>query len=246
MLSEPKKFTIQDFERMQYDVVSLPAQRLQAIVKKTRPERHADLVDEFLKWDARMTIDSRPALVFELWSAALPASVYPPEWKGRTNLELMLRMLEEKPSRHALDESLDRAIAEIEKNLPNRADWKWGAVHTMAWRHPLNVKSLNLPADAAGGRREYGACVERDDGDERRVVSRDSGRSGLGPVDDDECAGRIGRSGEQALPRPGGRLGRGALSSDAVHAQSGGSGDGRADRFRTTTDTMKGCRTSTA
>jgi penicillin amidase len=104
-----------------------------------------------LKWDARMTIDSRPALVFELWSAALPASVYPPEWKGRTNLELMLRMLEEKPSRHALDESLDRAIAEIEKNLPNRADWKWGAVHTMAWRHPLNVKSLNLPPTPRAG-----------------------------------------------------------------------------------------------
>lgn len=151
MLSEPKKFTIEDFERMQYDVVSLPAQRLQAIVRKTRPSRHGEIVDEFLKWDARMTIDSRPALVYEMWSAALPASVYPPEWKGRTNIEFVLRMLEQKPNQHTLDESLDRAIAEIEKNLPRKEDWKWSAVHTMAWRHPLNVKTLNLPPTPRAG-----------------------------------------------------------------------------------------------
>ena len=145
ILAQPKKFTVEDFEHMQYDVVSLPAQRLQAVVRKTRPSRHPEIVDEFLKWDARMTPDSRPALVFEMWITALPASVYPPEWKGRTNLEFVLKTLEQKPNAHALDDSLDRAIAEIEKNLPRKEDWKWGAVHTMQWRHPLGVKSLNLP-----------------------------------------------------------------------------------------------------
>src|SRR5262249_6171201 len=108
ILNEKKKFTIEDFERMQYDVVPLPAQRLQAIVKKSPPGTHRDLVDEFLKWDAGMASDSRPALLFEMWSAALPATLYPPQWRGRTNLEVVLKMLEEKPNPHALAESLDR------------------------------------------------------------------------------------------------------------------------------------------
>ncbi len=145
ILSEPRKFTVEDFEKMQYDVVSLPAKRLQAIVRKSRPEVHRDLVDEFLKWDARVTPDSRPALVFEMWMAALPASIYPPDWRGRTNIELVLKMLEEKLNPRALNESLNRAVAEIEKNLPNRETWKWASVHTMQWRHPLGVKSLGLP-----------------------------------------------------------------------------------------------------
>ncbi|MBZ5606037.1 MAG: penicillin acylase family protein [Acidobacteriia bacterium] len=145
MLSEKKKFTVEDFERMQYDVTSLPAKRFQAVVKKSPPSKNRDIVDEFLKWDARITPDSRPALVYEMWIAALPQSIYPPEWRGRTNLEIELKMLEEKPNPHALAESLDRAVAEIERNLPHRESWKWGAAHTMQWRHPLGVKSLNLP-----------------------------------------------------------------------------------------------------
>ena len=46
MLNEQKKFGIADFERMQYDVLCIPARRLQAIVRKSRPERHADIVNE--------------------------------------------------------------------------------------------------------------------------------------------------------------------------------------------------------
>jgi penicillin amidase len=145
MLSEPKKFTVEDFEHMQYDAVSLPAKRLQAIVRKSRPERNRELVDEFLKWDARVTPDSRPALVFEMWIAALPSYVYPPEWRGRTNLEIVLKMLEDKPNPRALSEALDRAVAEIERNLPHRETWKWSAAHTMEWKHPLGVKTLALP-----------------------------------------------------------------------------------------------------
>ncbi len=145
ILSGNKKFTVADFENIQYDVVSLPARRFQAIVRKSRPEKHRELVDEFLNWDARVAPGSRPALVFEMWIAALPGSLYPPEWRGRTNLEIELKMLEEKPNRQALADSLDKAVAEIEKNLPNRETWKWSAAHTMQWRHPLNLKNLALP-----------------------------------------------------------------------------------------------------
>jgi penicillin amidase len=161
MLEQPKKFTIEDFEHMQYDVTSLPAKRFQAIVRKSRPPGDEALVDEFLNWDARVTPDSRPALIYEMWIAALPAFLYPPQWMGRVNEEVMLKMLEAKPNPRAISESFDRTIGEIDRHLPDRASWQWRYAHTLAWTHPLNARNLNLPpvarpgdsntVDAAGG-----------------------------------------------------------------------------------------------
>ena len=151
ILREPKKFTVADFERMQYDLVCLPARRFQAIVRRSRPEQHALIVDEFLKWDAHLTADSRAGLIYELWLSFLQVSVFPREWTGRVNLEVLLRMLEEKPNRRALAESLDRTISELESKLPHRETWKWSAAHTLQLRHPLNVASLNLPPQPRPG-----------------------------------------------------------------------------------------------
>jgi penicillin amidase len=160
MLVEQKKFSVVDFEHMQYDVVSLPAKRLQEIVRKSRPEGHREIVDEFLRWDARLTPESRSALVFEMWITYLSPEVFP-EWRGRLNLELILKTLEAKPNPRALTNSLDRAIGDLRKRLPHEGSWKWSAAHVMRWRHPLNQASLNLQAvdrpgdgdtvDAAGG-----------------------------------------------------------------------------------------------
>jgi len=160
LLAEPKKLSVADFERMQYDIVSLPAQRLQAIVRKSRPEGNKAIVDEFLKWDARLTPESRPALVFEMWLTYLSPEIFP-EWRGRLNLEKLLKSLEETPNPQALSRSLDRALTDLRKRLPYSATWKWSAAHTMEWRHPLNARELSLPpvarpgdantVDAAGG-----------------------------------------------------------------------------------------------
>ncbi len=192
MLSAPKKFTVQDFEQMQYDVVSLPAKRFQAIVRKAHLERHRELVDEFLKWDARVTADSRPALLFEMWMGALPSYVYPPDWRGRSSVEIVLKSLEDKPNPRAVIESLDRAVAEIEKNLPHHETWKWSAYHTMTWRHPLGVKTLALPptprsgdantVHAAGGAAGASGASYREIFDladwDRSVVTNTPGESG--------------------------------------------------------------------
>ncbi len=160
LLGEPKKFSVIDFEHMQYDVVSLPAKRLQAIVRKSRPEGHAEIVDEFLRWDARLTPESRSALVFEMWITYLSPEVFP-DWRGTLNLDLILKTLEAKPNPRALTNSLDRAITDLRKRLPHEGAWHWSAAHTMRWRHPLNRAELNLPpvtrpgdantVDASGG-----------------------------------------------------------------------------------------------
>jgi penicillin amidase len=192
MLSEQKKFAITDFERMQYDVLCIPARRLQAIVRKSRPERHADIVNEFLKWDARLTADSRPGLVYELWSSALIAQVYPRDWTGTVQLEVVLKILEERPNPKAIAESLDRAVASIERALPHREGWKWSAAHTLVMEHPLGTPSMNMPrvprpgdsntVNAAGGSRgEEGASYRQilDVADwDRSVVTNTPGESG--------------------------------------------------------------------
>ena len=150
MLGEQKKFSVLDFEHMQYDIVSLPAKRLQEIVRKSRPEGHKEIVDEFLRWDARLTPESRSALVFEMWISYLSPEVFP-DWRGRLNLELILKTLEAKPNVRALTNSLDRAITDLRKRLPHEGSWRWSAAHTMQWRHPLDEKTLNLGSTARPG-----------------------------------------------------------------------------------------------
>ena len=56
MLGTRKKFTIEDFKHMQYDVASLPAKRLQAIVRKSRPEGNKEIVDEFFSMLAKRSV----------------------------------------------------------------------------------------------------------------------------------------------------------------------------------------------
>jgi penicillin amidase len=192
MLSEPRKFGIPDFERMQYDVECLPARRFQAIVRKSRPARHGDVIDEFLKWDAKLTADSRPGLVYELWMSALISSVYPRGWTGGVRLEVVLKMLEARPNAGAIADALDRTMSILEQNLPHREDWKWSALHTLVLRHPLNTRNLNLPGvprpgdsetvNAAGGERglegaSYRQILDVADWD-RSVVTNTPGESG--------------------------------------------------------------------
>jgi penicillin G amidase len=192
MLSEPRKFDVADFERMQYDVECLPARRFQVIVRKSRPARHGDIVDEFLKWDAQLTADSRPGLVYELWMSALISSVYPHGWTGGVRLEVVLKMLEARPNATAIADALDRTMSILEQNLPHRDDWKWSALHTLVLRHPLNTRNLNLPGvprpgdsetvNAAGGERglegaSYRQILDVADWD-RSVVTNTPGESG--------------------------------------------------------------------
>jgi penicillin amidase len=145
MLAEPKKFTVEDFERMQYDVVNLEARRFQAIVRKSRPERNQAIVDEFLKWDCRQTADSRPGLVFELWLGFLSSAVFPPQWQGRATLEALFRQLEARPNPRVIAETLDRTLDELRSKLPHPESWRWSAAHTLTLRHPLNLQQFNLP-----------------------------------------------------------------------------------------------------
>ena len=69
MLSEPKKFSIEDFERMQQDVTSIPARRFQQVLRKWKGPSDAQARkawQQLLDWDTRLTADSAPGLLYEL------------------------------------------------------------------------------------------------------------------------------------------------------------------------------------
>jgi penicillin amidase len=147
MLAAGKKLGVADMERMQQDVTSLPARRFQQVLKKWHPaagSRAAQTVDEMLAWDAVLRVDSRPALMYEVWMAKLPAAVFA-ENASRADLESLLDTLEAEPHGAALGKSLDATIEEIERQFGrDRAAWQWGKLHQITFVHPLGKREFQL------------------------------------------------------------------------------------------------------
>jgi len=151
MLKDKQKFSIEDFEKMQQDVLSLPAVRFQKILAQWKPVRHEGTVKLVRDWDARVTADSRAALIFEYWLTELPAALWGPEVEGRPMPpDVVLDALERDPAK-ALGPALDVALGAIEKAIPKPEDRVWGTIHRLKLRHPLNRARLDLPAIARAG-----------------------------------------------------------------------------------------------
>ena len=141
MLQRQPKFSIADFETMQQDVLSLPALRFQKILANWRPDTHQDIVDLVRVWDGRMTADSRAALVFEYWMAKLPQAIWGENWGVRpVSPEVIFNNV----SPAALATALAAALEDIAKAIPNADERRWGRIHLLSLRHPLNVSRLNL------------------------------------------------------------------------------------------------------
>ena len=95
-----KKFNGGDFERMQHDVVSLPARRFQGILRAWKPARggREEAVRRMLlEWDARVTADSVAACIFEVWIAKLPVLALGEKVGRRADLSVVLDSLERHP-----------------------------------------------------------------------------------------------------------------------------------------------------
>jgi penicillin G amidase len=144
-LSSRKDWDRIDFERLQQDVLSLPARRFQAILRSwSLPEgsSYLPVVKLLLNWDAQLRVDSEPALVYELWMSKLPAQVFGPELGARVSIETLLSKLEQDPQPHALEQSLKAALAQLDTEFPS-GKRQWGRLHEIFFRHPLNKKEWN-------------------------------------------------------------------------------------------------------
>jgi penicillin amidase len=146
MILEKKKFSVADFERMQQDVVSVPARRFQEVLKQWRglkTPKEQLILDRMLKWDARLTAESVEALIYEVWMSEIPEDLYPGRMGQSAPLEIVLRTLESRNDRTALARSLNRTIEYLEEKFGHISQWRWGRMHQIHFRHPLGRGEFN-------------------------------------------------------------------------------------------------------
>jgi penicillin amidase len=179
-LSQPgRKFTMEDFQRLQHDEVSLAARRLVPLLAKAKGGS-AELrpwVERLAKWDGTLSRDSAPAALYEIWLARLRETVFKPKlpealWPfigpGLAADEMLAALEppgarwfgEEEPARArdtALLAALEAAVKEAKEKLgPDPARWRWGALHQTPFRHALSTDGerkavLDLPTVERGG-----------------------------------------------------------------------------------------------
>jgi penicillin G amidase len=150
------KLTIADMESMQSDVVSLPAHELQQLVRASALQREPELGD-FLQWDGALTRESAQAALYEFWLREIRHrlgrrfSESHGEWFQDLSPEVVMALLAtpdpvlfgEKPvpTRDALLLEAWRAAREdLSHRLgPDPHLWSWGKIHTIQFRHPLDL-----------------------------------------------------------------------------------------------------------
>jgi penicillin amidase len=151
-------FTVNDFIRLQEDVVSLPAQELVRLLElfqfETDPMRSAARL--LREWDGALTVGSSPAALYEMWVYKLAGAVLRPRmpedlWPVYCeyySLEALVRLLKSPDRRfgpdpvpgrdQVLKKCLITAMMELSTRYgPDMRNWRWGQMHTVTFAHPL-------------------------------------------------------------------------------------------------------------
>lgn len=166
-LAGDRKWSVEETLGLQTDVLSVPARRLCALLAGAKGEAAKDARAFLSGWDHRLTAESGPAALFEIWFTnhlmpAIPARLGP-EGLGAMiavpDTELYVDMLEAASdpgfgsdpvaARDALLlETLEAAWAEARKRMgDDPSAWAWGSIHQGYFDHPLS--RLASPALAA-------------------------------------------------------------------------------------------------
>ncbi|MDI4633663.1 penicillin acylase family protein [Pelomonas sp. V22] len=158
VLKSQPKMSLEDTMRLQTDLLSIPARRLQAVLKsaslQSAPAKEAARLLQ--DWDAVENGSSAAAALYELWftrhlGPALKDALLPPraaQLLRTADAEVMLDTLEQpEPALGAngrarrdeiLDKSLAGAWAELQKLAgSDPAAWRWDKLHHILFAHPL-------------------------------------------------------------------------------------------------------------
>jgi penicillin amidase len=151
------RFTLEDSERMQNDIVATPAQRLLKLLAPLGSDdaQTAAALRMLQAWDGTMHRDSAAAALYEVWSSKPLRAAVIKAGAGDAAAALAapgdntrMLLLLENPSgwvsaaqRDALLlGTLPAAMQELSARLgPDPAAWKWGALHRAEFRHPLGA-----------------------------------------------------------------------------------------------------------
>jgi penicillin G amidase len=157
VLSEKKKFSLADMERLQYDTLSLPARDLVPLLKGAAVADPAaqEARKRLLSWNFVLDRESVPATIYEFWALKLgPLAFAPrvPEQARSTVRQYDMRRViawMQKPDRayganpaegrnRILAQALEDAVADLRKRFGDDMNaWKWGDIHTADLVHPL-------------------------------------------------------------------------------------------------------------
>ena len=149
VLAEGGQFSLEDFKALQLDETSLPARQLVALLRESS-DGSSTTAAAFDGWDFVLGVESNQAALFEAWMKRLPIKYIdayaPPSSRGLISRYLQLPTLIEglraipAEQRHRImSESLDEAFAELTSTLgTDFADWRWGDLHRISFRHPLS------------------------------------------------------------------------------------------------------------
>ncbi len=149
--------SLEDSMAWQNDTVSLPAQRVVALVKPlnssdAQVQRGLDLLRN---WDGNERADSAPAALFEVWFSkylrtAIVRAALTQEGSrlvGAADASRVIAVLERPDTWMTVDKrneimmaTLKSAMLEIEKKLgADPKSWQWGKLHTAVFNHPLSA-----------------------------------------------------------------------------------------------------------
>ncbi len=179
VLANGRKFTVEDFERLQHDETSLPARELTVLLKPLLADSRPTVRDGLQllgQWDCVLATDSAAAVLYEVWLQRLQTEfaslVVPAQAKalvGSASLLLtMLRALKnpdiktfgtnpQVKSYLLLANSLHEAVREVINRLgPDMKKWRWGDLHFAEFKHPLSTddarrKVFDLKPVSRGG-----------------------------------------------------------------------------------------------
>jgi penicillin amidase len=197
LLSQSKKFTPDDFAKIQADVVQefnvILAKALvnAAAITKPREDRTSKLIGMLANWDGRMTADSIEATFVDQTAQAFGHNLLQPYYgeTAATGGEIFLeRVLRERPalwlpaSFHNYDElliaSADRAVAELTTSLnqPDISAWRWGARNKLFMVHPIGQSGILARVFSIGPVEHDGGpgCIDalgRTEGPSMRLVA---------------------------------------------------------------------------
>lgn len=167
VLSGAGTFTVEDFQRLQHDEMSLPARHLVGMLREL-PELDSAAARMLESWDFVLDADSDAAALFQAWIRRLPGALLESEAPEHARdliarylqLPTMIRKLGEIDAgarRRIMADSLDDAFESLVSRLgADRSAWRWGALHTIGFRHPLSNsperrEAFDIQAVARGG-----------------------------------------------------------------------------------------------
>jgi penicillin amidase len=172
VLSQNRRFSVDDFKRLQHDDYSKLAEALvpsllSAAHRSGRDEEPA--FEPLLEWDYRMSRDSRAALLFNAWAPAAYRRMLGAHKLGSIGQQLANytdyewleqqirnpgRALGSDPARSRdslLLLAMDDAVRTLTQRFgADRRKWVWGEVHVARFRHPVSSK-YDLPAAPRSG-----------------------------------------------------------------------------------------------